>query len=63
VGQSLAGGPAHVGGCRKGRQGVLVEEMSERSVPDVVQQAGHPHRLDDQALGRGRVAGRDEAGA
>ena len=39
-------------GAGKRGQDVLVEEVGERSVPDVVEQAGHPQRLDDQALGR-----------
>ena len=34
------------------RQDVVVEEVGERSVPDVVEQAGHAQRLGDQALGR-----------
>ena len=45
-------------GAAKGGQHVLVEEVGERPVPDVVEQAGHPQRLDDQALGRERLAGR-----
>ena len=60
VGQALAGRPAGVRRRREGRQHVVVEEMRERSVPDVVEQPGHPERLDDQALGRDRLAGRRE---
>ena len=57
VGHPLAGRPARVGGGREGGQHVVVEEVGERSVPDVVEQAGHPHRLDDEALRRERLAG------
>ena len=52
VGQPLAGRPARVGRRREGGQHVVVEEMGERPVADVVEQAGHPQRLDDEALGR-----------
>ena len=58
MGQPLAGRPARVGGRREGGQHVVVEEVGERPVPDVVEQAGHPQRLDDEALGRERLAGR-----
>ncbi len=46
--------PTRIGGRREGGQHVVVEEVGERSMPDVVQQAGDPERLDDQALGRQR---------
>ena len=36
---------------------MVVEEVGERPVADVVEQAGHPQRLDDQALGRDGLAG------
>ena len=45
-------------GAREGRQDVLVEEVGERPVPDVVEQAGDAQRLDDEALGRDGLAGR-----
>ena len=35
---------------------VLVEEVAERSVPNVVEQAGDAHRLLDQSERRGRLA-------
>ena len=57
VGQPLAAGPPRVGRGREGGQHVVVEEVGERAVADVVEQAGHPQRLDDQALGRDRLAG------
>ena len=47
-------------GAGKRRQHVVVEEVGERSVPDVVEQAGHPHRLDDEALRGQRLAGRGQ---
>ena len=62
VGQSLAGRPAGVGRRLEGGQDVLVEEVGERPVADVVEQPGHPHRLDDEAFGRGRFAGRGQGG-
>ena len=36
---------------------MVVEEVGERSVPDVVEQAGHPERLDDEPFRRDRLAG------
>ena len=60
VGQALAGRPAGIRRRREGRQHVVVEEVRERAVPDVVEQPGHPQRLDDQALGRDGLAGRRE---
>ena len=60
VGQPLAGRPARVGRRGERRQDVVVEEMGERAVPDVVEQAGHPQGLDDQALRRERFTGRDQ---
>ena len=58
VGEALAGRPARVGRRREGGQDVVVEEVGERPVPDVVEQPGHPQRLDDEALGRRRLAER-----
>ena len=52
--------PPGVGGRLEGRQHVLVEEMGERPVADVVEQARHAQGLDHEALGRDRVAGRDQ---
>ena len=52
VGERLAAGPARVGRGGERGQDVVVEEVGERAVPDVVEQAGHPQGLDDQALGR-----------
>ena len=57
MGQPLAGRPARVGRRRERGQHVVVEEVGERPVADVVEQAGHPQRLDDEALGRDRLAG------
>ena len=51
VGQPLVAEPTRVGRRREPGQDVVVEEVGERSVPDVVEQAGHPERLDDEALG------------
>ena len=47
-------GPARRGsaGRLERVEDVLVEEVGERPVSDVVEQAGDPQRLDDQALGR-----------
>ena len=56
VGQPLAG--RHAAG-RPGREvgeDVVVEEVGERPVADVVEQAGHPQRLDHQPLRRDRLA-------
>ena len=50
---------ARVGRGRELGQHVVVEEVGERAVADVVEQARHPQRLDDQALGRDGLAGRE----
>ena len=61
VGQPLARRPARVGRRGERRQDVVVEEVGERPVADVVEEPGDPERLDDQALGRRRLAGRERA--
>ena len=50
--QALAVGPTRIRWRRKAGQHVIVEEMGERSMPDVVQESGHPERLDDEPFGR-----------
>ena len=57
----LPAGRRGSGGAANAGQHVVVEEVGERAVPDVVEQAGHPERLDDQALGRRRLARRRRA--
>ena len=59
VGQALGAGPARVDRGGEGGQELLVEEVGERPVADVVEEARDPQRLDDQPLGRDRLAGRD----
>ena len=58
MGQALAAAAAGVLGGRKGREHAIVEEVRERPVADVVQQARDPQRLDDEPLGRQRLPGR-----
>ena len=59
----LPAGRRGSGGDGKGGQDLVVEEVGERAVPDVVEEAGHPQRLDDQALRRGGRPGGDAARA
>ena len=56
----LPAGRRGVGRGREGGQHVVVEEVGERPVADVVEQPGHPQRLDDEPLRRERLAGRRE---
>ena len=56
VGQALVAAAPRVGRGGELGQDLVVEEVGERSMADVVEQAGHPERLDDQALGRGGLA-------
>ncbi len=60
VAEPLRAGPARVGRRVEGVQDVLIEEVGERSMADVMEQAGDPEGLDDQALGRDRLAQRLE---
>ena len=53
----LLAGPPGIGRRREAGQDVVVEEVGERPVPDVVEQAGHPQGLGDEALGRDGFAG------
>ena len=57
--QALGTLPARVRWCGKPGQDVVVEEMGERPVAHVVQEAGDAQGLDDQALRRNRLAGVD----
>ena len=52
VAERLGARAAGVGRGREVVQDVIVEEMGERSVAHVMEQAGDPERLDDQPLGR-----------
>ncbi len=58
VGQPLARGPARVARGIERAEELLVEEVGEWSVTDIVEEAGDPERLDDEALGRQRLVGR-----
>ena len=58
VRQGLAVRPSLVGRRGECRQDVLVEEVRERSVPHVVEEARDAQRLDDEPLGRDALAGR-----
>ena len=49
------------GGCREGRQDLVVEEVGERAVADVVEEPRDAQRLDHQPLGRDGLAGRERA--
>ena len=55
VGQPLAVRPPRIGGRLELGQDVVVEEVGERPVPDVMEEPGHPQRLDDEPLGRDRL--------
>ena len=61
VRQRLGPGPAWVGGRRERREELLVEEVRERPVPHVVEEARDPQRLDDEPLGRDGLARRELA--
>ena len=52
VGQALAGAAAGVLRGGEGREHPVVEEVGERPVADVVEEARDPQRLDDEPLGR-----------
>ena len=57
VAEGLRHRPAGVGGCREVDQDVVVEEVGERAMADVVEQARDAQGLDDQPLGRRRTSG------
>ena len=61
VGERLAVRAARVVRRGEGRQHVVVEEVGERPVTHVMEQPRHPHRLDDEALGRDARIGRSQA--
>ncbi len=58
MGQALAGRPARVRWGGEVDKDAIVEEVGERPVTDVVEEAGDPERLDDEALARGGLAAR-----
>ena len=59
VRQALARASPRVLGRGKGREHPVVEEVRERPVADVMEEARDAQRLDDQALGRERLARRE----
>ena len=63
VAERLRPGPAVVGRGREVAQDVVVEEVGERAVADVVEQAGDPEGLDDEPLGRDGAPGSTSASA
>ena len=65
VGEPLGARPARIGRRLEVGEDVVVEEVGERSVAHVVEEAGHAQGLGDQALGRERraIARRGKGGA
>ena len=57
--QPLAGAPPRVLGGGKRREHAVVEEVRERPVAHVVEEARDPERLDDEALGWERLVRRE----
>ena len=62
MGQSLAGHLARIGRGREGGEDVIVEEVRERPMADVMEQAGDPERFDDEALARNGLGTGDKRG-
>ena len=61
MGQPLGAVAARIGRRAERGQHVIVEEVGERPVPDVVEQAGNAQRLDHEPFGRDRaLAGRQQ---
>ena len=58
----FAPAPARSTGAGKAAEDLVVEEVRERAVPHVVEEAGDSQRLDDQALGRDADSPRARAG-